>query len=236
MHAATGLLVLVGLIAAMMFVAALLQPGSVKKMFLITAGLVSDGFATVLAMRAHDHVLVDFLMVGGLLCFVYLLLNLSIRRRSPRAKGQPRKLTVVLCNCGCPELHVKFRDEEGRTSDGIFSLAFGRYFLGRLKKDSGMTEEEYAALDASLVASGLPEFTSFTDEEIDKEVLKLIKEHEPWDIDEVIDRYVNEGQLSPADAERFRAAIVEMSHNPGKAIRLLITEELRERLDQASKA
>ena len=54
------------------------------------------------------------------------------------------KFTAVSCDCGNPAAHVKFQDERGYKSEGLFSLASGRNFINRLKDGGHMTDAEYA--------------------------------------------------------------------------------------------
>jgi len=145
------------------------------------------------------------------------------------------KLTVVSCDCRNPAPHVKLQDERGYKSDGIFSLASGRHFIGKLKDGGHMTDAEYAATDAELVAANLPEFPSFTDERIDRVAFDLIANCDEADTDRGITQAVSEGDISPADAERLRAAIREMKLDPTKAVALL-AEQLRAEMSQAASA
>jgi hypothetical protein len=120
---------------------------------------------------------------------------------------------------------MKLQDEGGRQSTGIFSLAAGRYFIGKLKEGGHMTDAEYAAADTGLVASGLPEFTTFTDEELLKWAVELIATADSLeDAEANIATNVEAGMISPTDAERLRQTARDVIEDPTKAIPIFAEE------------
>lgn len=69
------------------------------------------------------------------------------------------KLTVVQCDCGNPEPHRKLRTEDGRETEGFFSLVRGRRIHAGIlvRGDIKQTRKEKAATEQELASCGLPE-------------------------------------------------------------------------------
>lgn len=121
------------------------------------------------------------------------------------------QLNVVACWCGHPKTHRKFKDEAGKESDGIFSLAQGRCFLKSLKAHRQLTEADYAKAEAALVVAGLPEFVSFTDVELQTLAERIVKKVPLWARELGITQNIQRGMISCEDADRLRAILHEHS-------------------------
>lgn len=69
------------------------------------------------------------------------------------------RLTVVQCDCGNPEPHRKLRTEDGRKTEGFFSIAAGKIIHGEMLASGEVeqTGEEKAATEQELTSCGLPE-------------------------------------------------------------------------------
>lgn len=62
-----------------------------------------------------------------------------------------------LCNCGNPIVHGHFFLADGKRSQAVFSLKFGKQILELAENDTLITSDEKVRLLESLNSSGIPE-------------------------------------------------------------------------------
>jgi hypothetical protein len=103
--------------------------------------------------------------------------------------------------------HRKFESEDGRQTEGFFSLAEGRYAIEDLKNAGVLTAEEAAATSVELAASGLPEFADLDDAMLVKYAGELTADLPLREREAKIANGVRIGAFSPAHAARLRELI-----------------------------
>jgi hypothetical protein len=125
------------------------------------------------------------------------------------------KVTVVQCRCGNSKPHVKFENPNGEQTGGIFCLARGRQILQKLVATEQMSAAEMAETNAELAATGLPEFTEFSNDELETMTRAIgSASRTPEKREAAIAMNVSEKLISPETADRIRVMIGDLADNP----------------------
>lgn len=115
------------------------------------------------------------------------------------------KVTVVGCPCGTPIPHRKFQSEDGRQTEGFFSIAQGRSFLRKLQKAGDLNPAEARAAQAELAVCGLPAETEHSEQELlilaADQIAAGVSSKE---FERMISKSVEDGELSEKSAKRLR--------------------------------
>ena len=126
------------------------------------------------------------------------------------------KVQVIACPCGNPKPHVKFQNPAGEQTDGIFSLARGRYILERLREAGQMNDTEVAKTDAALAAAGLPELPdAATESELGEMAFEIALTGETREnCEKRVAMNVEQKIILPKDAVRLSGMIGELAQDP----------------------